>query len=127
MTTISATDVHHASTDSPGSHGSTLHETGEELHLADGNPAKIDMHAAEGEVIVPLTCESTLVWKPATWHTTIVNGRGRRRLVGWKYSVAVPTRNAEAVRFVFGDEVKQWDEVRQRLWGVFDDNTEAKL
>ena len=114
---------------SPGSHrASTQSETGAELRAADGNPADGDMHATHpDELLVPLTPESTLVWTPATWHATTANGPGKRRSVGWNYSAAAPTRDAAAVKLIFGDEVMEWDEARQRLWGVFEEQPEAKL
>ena len=86
------------------------------------------MHAAHpDELLVPLTPESALVWTPATWHATTANGPGKRRSVGWNYSAAAPTRDAAAVRLIFGAEVKEWDVARQRLWGVFEEQPEAKL
>jgi ectoine hydroxylase-related dioxygenase (phytanoyl-CoA dioxygenase family) len=74
------------------------------------------------EAKAPLNTSTTLVWNPATWHTTTVNDdAGSCWTVGWSYRRREAGRrapNSEAVKWVFAGEWEGWPESRKRLWGL---------
>ncbi len=109
----------------PGSHLRNLAEVTAELRAIPGNEERQMFERHPEEQIVPLDPESHVVWSPSMWHATElqVTPNAPRRAIGWNFGVEGKhqTRDAAAVKLIFGGEWQQWPEARQKLFGVFGD------